>query len=144
LNLRGTDFVRLGQPGPSTPWAAAGRAAPWLALGLLTAATVRLIGPSLPAGIGRLDLLLLAASLSGMWTALAWLACQGAARSTGWAVTWGACIWIPYLNLVIASLYARRYWRDGARTPSLLGIAAILGQTAASLRLLEPVLPTLV
>jgi hypothetical protein len=119
-------------------------AAPWLAFGLLTAASVRVLGESLPPGTGPVDLLLLAASLSGMGTALVWLACQGVARSTAWAVAWGACIWIPYVNLGIASVYARRYWRDGARAPSLLGIAGILGQTAASLRLLGQTPPPLV
>jgi hypothetical protein len=144
VSLQGSEIGRSRSPRLSGPWPGLAHAAPWLALGLLTAVSVRVLGASLPSATGRLDLLLLAASLSGMGTALVWLACQGAARSTAWAVAWGACIWIPYVNLAIASLYARHYWSDGARAPALLGIAAMLGQTAASLRLLEPALPTLV
>jgi hypothetical protein len=120
------------------------RSLPWLALGLLTAAALRLLAPTLPPETPRADLLLLAASFAALWTALGWLACQGALRSTRWAVAWGICFWLPYANLVIASIYARRYWGDGARTPALLGIAAMVGQTVATLRMLGPALPTLV
>ena len=144
MSLRSDETGRLWRESSPGPWRGVVSAAPWLVFGLLTAASVRLLGESLPPGLGRLDLLLVAASLAGMGTALIWLACQGVARSTGWAVAWGACIWIPYVNLAIASIYARRYWGDGARAPSLLGIAGILGQTAASLRLLAHTLPPLV
>jgi hypothetical protein len=130
--------------GPSGSGQSLRRHLPWLALGLLTAATLRLVAPSLPPTTGRADLLLFAASFAALWTALGWLACQGLLRSTPWAVAWGACVWIPYANFLIASIYARRYWREGARTPALLGLAATLGQAVAALRLLEPALPVLV
>jgi hypothetical protein len=51
---------------------------------------------------------------------------------------------VPYVNLLAASSFARRYWNEGARAPALLGIAGFVGQTIASLRLLLPELPPLV
>jgi hypothetical protein len=117
---------------------------PWLGFGLATAAAVVWLGPSLPSGNGRLDLLLASAGLAGLWTAVAWLAWLGASRSTGWAIAWGICLWIPYVNLVLASLYARRYWSDGARSPALLGMAAMAVQSIVALRLLQAPLISLV
>ena len=57
---------------------------------------------------------------------------------------WLVAMLIPYVNLIAASSFARRYWSEGARAPALLAIAGIVLQTLASLQLLAPVLPALV
>ena len=56
----------------------------------------------------------------------------------------GLAALVPYLNLILATAFARRYWRQGARAPSLLGLMGLLGQTVFSVRLLFPVGPVLV
>ena len=53
----------------------------------------------------------------------------------------GLGIWIPYVNLVLAGVFARRYWSEGGRGPALLGILGMVGQTVASIRLLVPAFP---
>ena len=58
------------------------RPAGWLGFGIATAAVAWWVGPSLPAELGYLDGLLLAASLAGLWTALGWMAAQAVLRST--------------------------------------------------------------
>ena len=116
----------------------------WLGFGLVTAGAALWLGPSLAPGLSYLDRLAFASSFAGLWTALGWLAALGVMRSTPWAITWGLLLLVPYLNLVLASVYARHYWSDGAREPALLGLAAGGLQTLVALRLLEPGLPTLV
>ena len=38
---------------------------------------------------------------------------------------WGFALLVPYVNVIAASYYARRYWGQGARAPALLGFAGI-------------------
>jgi hypothetical protein len=90
--------------------------------------------------LGRPALLGLATGSAALLTALVWFAILGARRH----VLWLLAMFIPYLNLIAASSYARRYWNEGARAPALLAIAGIVLQTLASLQLLAPVLPALV
>jgi hypothetical protein len=45
-------------------------------------------------------------------------------------------LWIPYVNFVLASIYARRYWHEDARAPGLIALAALALQAVASVRLL--------
>lgn len=85
-----------------------------------------------------IDLLLLAASLGALATAGLWLWILAARTSRNWALAFALGIWIPYVNFVIASLFARRYWAQGTRAPALLGIAGMVGQTIASVRMLAP------
>lgn len=87
---------------------------------------------------GALDLLLLSASLGALATAGLWLWILAARTSRNWALAFALGIWIPYVNLVIASIFARRHWSEGARTPALLAIAGMVGQTIASVRMLAP------
>ena len=94
--------------------------------------------------VSRADLLLLGASSGAVIAALLWLFLLAIRSSRTWRLVMVLGIWIPYLNLVLASVFARRYWDEGARAPALLGIAGFAGQTVASLRLLLPVLPSLV
>lgn len=89
-------------------------------------------------GARPLDLLLLAASLGALVTAGLWLWILASRRSLGWRLLFSVALLIPYVNFVVASVYARRYWSEGARAPALLGLAAIAGQTVASLRLFLP------
>ena len=42
------------------------------------------------------------------------------------------------MNFVVGSIFARRYWSEGARAPALLAIAGMVGQTLATLRMLAP------
>ncbi len=92
----------------------------------------------------RGDLLLFAASSGALITALAWVLMLALARGSGWALAMGFGVWIPYLNLLLATAFVRRNWSQGGRAPGLLGMAAMLGQTIASIRLLTPRLPPLV
>jgi hypothetical protein len=92
------------------------------------------------AGLGArpIDLLLLGASLGALLTAALWLWILASRRSLGWGLLFTAALLIPYVNLVVASVYARRYWREGARTPALLALVAMVGETIASLRVFLP------
>jgi hypothetical protein len=85
-----------------------------------------------------IDLLLLSASLGALATAGLWLWILATRHGTGWAVAFSLAIWIPYVNFVVASIFARRYWSEGARAPALLALAGIFGQTLATLRMLAP------
>lgn len=105
--------------------------------GVATALLIRwLDAPGLP----RPDLLGLAAGSAGLITALVWFFALGVRRSA----LWGVSFLIPYVNLIAASYYARRYWSEDARGPAVLALAAIAIQTLAALRLLAPPLPVLV
>lgn len=87
---------------------------------------------------GVVDLLLLSASLGALVTAGLWLWMVAAHVSRGWSWAFALTLWIPYVNFVVASIFARRYWDRGARTPGLLAVAGIVGQTLATLRMLAP------
>ena len=113
----------------SEPW----QALLLLAFGVSTALLIIALGG---AGARTLDLLLLGASLGALLTAGLWLWILAARRSFGWGLLFTATALIPYVNFVVASVYARRYWAEGARKPGLLALAAIVVQTIASLRLL--------
>jgi hypothetical protein len=104
-----------------------------LLFGLSTAALITNFGVS---GVGRVDLLLFSASLGAILTSLVWLALLALRRSRNWAVALWLGIWIPYLNLLLAAGFARRYWSDGARAPALVAIAGFAVQTLVSVRTL--------
>jgi hypothetical protein len=89
-------------------------------------------------GARPLDLLLLSASLGALVTAGLWLWILATRRSVGWGVLFSLALLIPYVNFVVASLYARRYWSEGGRAPALLGLVALAGQTVASFRVFLP------
>jgi hypothetical protein len=86
------------------------------------------------------DLLLLSASLGALVTAALWLWFIAAHHSRGWSYAFALTIWIPYVNFVVASVFARRYWSRGARAPALLALAGMAGQTLAALRMFAPTL----
>jgi len=71
---------------------------------------------------------------------IAWLALR---RGRGWACAMALGIWIPYVNLVIATRYARRHWHDDAAAPGWLAIGGMVAQLAVSLRLLFAAPPPL-
>jgi len=87
-----------------------------------------------------IDLLLLSASLGALVTAALWLWFVAAHHSRGWSWAFALTIWIPYVNFLVASVFARRYWDRGARAPALLAIAGMAGQTLAALRFFAPTL----
>ena len=105
------------------------------AFGLSTSLLIVAMG-----GLGArpIDLLLLGASLGALLTAALWLWILASRRSLGWGLLFTAALLIPYVNFVVASVYARRYWREGARTPALLALVAMVGETIASLRVFLP------
>ncbi|MEX2204809.1 MAG: hypothetical protein WEF50_01115 [Myxococcota bacterium] len=89
-------------------------------------------------GARPFDLLLLAASLGALVTAGLWLWILATRRSLGWGVAFGLALLVPYVNFVVASIYARRYWSEGGRAPALLALLAIAVQTVASFRVFQP------
>lgn len=118
-----------------------GRVLLLLVFGLSTTGVIEIAAD---APLGRADLLLFAGSFGAIVTALAWILMLALARSRAWAITMALGVWIPYVNLILASVFARRYWGQGGRTPALLGLAGVLGQAVASIRFLLPALPPLV
>jgi len=111
---------------------------------VFTAATVACIDWLRSAPIRRLDLLLFATSAGALVSAFLWLFLIALEISRRWAFVMLAGFWIPYLNFVLASIFARRYWERGARGPAWLGLLGLLGQSIASIRLLFPSVPSLV
>ncbi len=107
---------------------------------LFGAVTVTLIRVLDVPPFGRIDLLLNASSLAMLVTALAWLFVLALRRG----VLWWVGMLIPYVNLLVASSFARRYWSDGARAPALLALLGMLLQTLAALRMLTLPLAPLV
>ena len=91
-------------------------------------------------GVAGFDLLLLATGLGAILTALLWFFLL----ALGKGPLWSLAMLVPYINLLAASSFSRRYWNEGARGPALLGLAGIVGQTIASVRMLIPQLPPLV
>jgi hypothetical protein len=89
-------------------------------------------------GARPLDLLLFAASLGGLVTAGLWLWVLATRRSLGWGIVFSVALLIPYVNFVVASVYARRYWKEGGRAPALLALVAMVVETIASLRVFLP------
>ena len=89
-------------------------------------------------GARSLDLLLLGASLGALVTAGLWLWILATRRSLGWGVVFSVALLIPYVNFVVASVYARRYWSEGGRAPALLALVAMVGETVASFRVFLP------
>ena len=112
-----------------------GQASLILAFGVATSALVFLFGRD---GRSTVDVLLLSASLGAVLTAGIWLWILAARRSRGWGLTFAATIWIPYVNFVVASIFVRRYWKEGARAPALLALAGMAGQTLATVRMFTP------
>jgi hypothetical protein len=102
-----------------------------LCFGAVTSLFVALLGGQ-PMPV--FDLLVLSASLAALVTAGLWLWLLAARLSRGWGIAFALTLWIPYVNFVVASVFARRYWNQGARTPALLALAGIVGQTIAALR----------
>jgi hypothetical protein len=106
-----------------------------LAFGVVTSL---LIGWLAELGARPFDLLLLAGSLGALITAGLWLWMLAARRSLGWGLLFAATCWVPYLNFVVASIYARRYWSEGARAPALLALLAMVVETVATFRVFLP------
>ena len=115
----------------------------WLSFGLLCAAFVQALAGFLSPGVSRLCLLVLASSLAALVVAGAWFVVLGIRAGPAWGFAFCAGIWIPYLNMLLAWYFARRYWYQGARAPALLGIGAFAGQTIGSWLLLFPNPPVL-
>jgi len=108
-----------------------------VAFGAATSGFVLLFGKD---GTPLVDVLLMSTSLGALVTSGLWLWLVAARHSRGWTLAFTLTFWIPYVNFVVASLFARRYWAKGARAPALLAIAGMAGQTLATLRLFAPAL----
>jgi hypothetical protein len=106
-----------------------------LVFGAATSAVIVSLGDL---GARSFDLLLLGASLGALATSGVWLWVLALRRSAGWGIGFGIALLIPYVNFVVGSIYARRYWSEGARAPALLALAGIALQTVASLRVFLP------
>lgn len=109
-----------------------------LLLGVFGAATSAAIVWFGDSGASALDLLALGGSLGALAVAGTWLFLIALGHSRAWTVAFAATFWIPYVNLVVASVFARRYWDRGARAPALLGMAALVVESLAALRVLLP------
>ncbi len=116
---------------PSETW----QAVLALAFGAATSAVIVSLGDL---GARSLDLLMLGASVGALVTSGLWLWMLALRRSLGWGVGFGVALLIPYVNFVVGSIYARRYWSEGARAPALLALFAFALQTVATLRLFLP------
>ena len=112
-----------------------------VAFGVSSLGVIELGAETIPS---RVDLLLLALSSGAIVAALLWLVALALGKSRAWALSLALGIWVPYLNFILVSIFARRHWREGARAPALLALLGVLGQTVASVRLLVPRLPSLV
>lgn len=114
--------------------------APWqallvLAFGAATAGSILYFGGgSLDAG----DLLLLGASLGALATAALWLWAVALRHSSRWGIALAILLWVPYVNFVAGSMFARRYWDRGARAPALLALLGMLGETVVTLHAFAP------
>ena len=125
-------------PPPTSDWRLSPRAqaALILAFGAATSGFVLIFGAdSRPI----VDVLLMSASLGALVTSGLWLWILAARLSRNWGLAFAVTIWIPYVNFVVASVFARRYWSQGARAPALLALAAMAGQTLAAVRMFAPV-----
>ena len=102
-----------------------------LAFAGLTALGIRALDqPALP----RMELLLGSASLAALVTALLWVVALGIRRGGAWAWLLALGAWVPYVNLVLVSVYVRRFWSEDGRGPGwLVGVSLVL-QVALSLR----------
>lgn len=109
-----------------------------LLLGVFGAATSAAILGFADSGASSLELLALGSSLGALAVAGVWLFLLAARQSRGWTIAFAATIWLPYVNLVVASVFARRYWDRGARAPALLGMLALLAESLAVARVLLP------
>lgn len=112
----------------------------WILIGAFGATTCLLIRALDQPAMGRLDLLLMGAGAGAVLTGLVWFFFLGVRRSA----VWGIALLIPYLNLLVAAAYARRYWREEAWAPALLAIAGLLSQSLATIRMWTPSLPPMV
>ena len=113
---------------------------PWpaLLLGVFGAATSAAILVFADASARPADLLALGVSLGALAASGAWLFALALRHSRGWTLAFALTFWIPYVNLVVASAFARRYWDRGARAPALLGMAAMFAESLAFARVLLP------
>jgi hypothetical protein len=91
-----------------------------------------------PGAASSFDLLVLGASLGALATAGVWLWVVALRNHSRWGVALAILLWVPYVNFVVASMFARRYWHRGARAPALLALAGMLGETFAMMRMLAP------
>ncbi|MFQ5514194.1 MAG: hypothetical protein ACE5FG_07100 [Myxococcota bacterium] len=119
-------------------------AARLILLGVFALTAVGIIELGGSQGLARVPLLVFALSSGALLSSLLWLVLLALRLSRGWAVALLLSLPVPYLGLVLASIFARRHWTQGARTPALLAVASLLGQSIASAGLLVPALPTLV
>jgi hypothetical protein len=112
----------------------------WQALLVLAfgAATTGSIVFFAPGGLGDADLLLLAVSLGALATAALWLWAVALRSQSRWGLALALLLWVPYVNFVAASMFARRYWDRGARAPALLALAGMVGQTVVTLHAFLP------
>jgi len=106
-----------------------------LAFGAATAGSIVFFAPGT---LGEGDLLLLALSLGALVTAALWLWALALRSGSRWGLALGILLWVPYVNFVAASMFARRYWDRGARAPALLALAGMVGQTIVTVRAFLP------
>jgi hypothetical protein len=121
------------EPGPRPEAAPLGELSVAVLLLLFGGVTIGLIRTFDAPPIGRLDLLLNASSLAMLATALVWFFLLALRRGALW---WLGML-VPYVNLLVASSFARRYWSDGARAPALLALLGMVLQTVAAVRMLS-------
>lgn len=112
----------------------------YLVFGVATALSIRAFGEPWHSPVDRL---LLGSGIAALLTAMLWIAVLAIRRSRGWAIAMALGIWIPYVNLLIAARYARRYWREDAAAPGWMALAGMAAQIAVSIRALFAAAPPL-
>jgi hypothetical protein len=108
-----------------------------LAFGLATVWSVEAFG-ALP--LSRPPLLALATGTAAFLVSLLWFFLLALRRGVGWSLG----MLIPYVNLIVATRFARRFWSEGARAPVLLLWGGIALQMVGWLGLLFVRSPVLV
>ena len=86
------------------------------------------VGP----GGAVLDVTLFAVGVGSFVSSFVWIFVLALSRRRLWVVG----MLIPYVNLLVASAFARRFWNEGARAPALLGFLGGILYPIGYLRLL--------
>ncbi len=112
----------------------------WCVMLVFGAVTLHMISRTDEPGAARLDVLLFASGVGCLAASLCWFFVVALQRS----LIWSLIMVIPLVNTLALPLFARAYWSQGARAPTLLAMVGIAGELVGSLRLMLSSGPQLV